>query len=455
MFDVANELFDDSSEKDKMIKWIKAMPLSARTVHDRTIMLLNQIVATQMKDINAAHFFSFAVDESTDVSNLSQFSVIARYVDGDTLHEKSLAALPIKETTRGEDLFKSFIGFSKEKNVPMNKLASVCTDSAPCMVGKNRGFVALLREHEKIRILSFYCILHQEAPCAQMRGRPPGEVISLIIQVVNFIVAQALNDRQFKTLLDEVGNHYPGLLLQSNVHWLSREKVLNHFAACLSEIQAFLAMKNVEHPELADTEWLLKFYYFVDMTEHLNQLIVKVPEKKAEAKKQVQDLLARGLIKPTEKKWSSPIALVKKDGKQRFCDSPRQLEEVFQWLRQAGLKLKPTKCEPLQSQVQCLGHKVSSEGVAINPAKFEVVEQGPNLLGVRELQGFLKYYRQHVLGFATIAKLFHRLVKEEPWRRTSKEQSACDTLCHSLTAALVLRYPNLENTYILDTDSSR
>lgn len=35
-------------------------------------------------------------------------------------------------------------------------------------------------------------------------------------------------------------------------------------------------MKNVEHPELADTEWLLKFYYFVDLTAHLNQLNVKI-----------------------------------------------------------------------------------------------------------------------------------------------------------------------------------
>ncbi|RVE58859.1 hypothetical protein OJAV_G00198850 [Oryzias javanicus] len=35
-------------------------------------------------------------------------------------------------------------------------------------------------------------------------------------------------------------------------------------------------MKGIEHPELAETEWLLKFYYLVDMTEHLNQLNVKM-----------------------------------------------------------------------------------------------------------------------------------------------------------------------------------
>ena len=100
-----------------------------------------------------------------------------------------------------------------------------------------------------------------------------GQVMSLVIRVVNFIAARGLNDQHFKTLLDEVGNNYPGLLLHSNVRWLSRGKVLSRFAACLSKIRE---MKGVEHPELANTEWLLLFHYLVDMTEHLNQLNVKM-----------------------------------------------------------------------------------------------------------------------------------------------------------------------------------
>ena len=65
------------------------MPLSARTVYDCTIMMANQVEETQVKDINAALFFSLALDESTDVSHLSQFSVIARYAASYTLHEES------------------------------------------------------------------------------------------------------------------------------------------------------------------------------------------------------------------------------------------------------------------------------------------------------------------------------------------------------------------------------
>ena len=64
--------------------------------------------------------------------------MIARYAAGDTLSEESLAALPMKGTTREEDLFKSFIKFVKEKNLPLDKVFSVCTYGAPSMVAKYR-----------------------------------------------------------------------------------------------------------------------------------------------------------------------------------------------------------------------------------------------------------------------------------------------------------------------------
>lgn len=118
----------------------------------------------------------------------------------------------------------------------MDKLISVCTDGTPCMVGKNRGFVALLCEQEKRPILSFHYILHQEALCAQMSGEQLAEVMSLVIWLVNFIVARALDDHHDASLKHcWMKNNYSGLLLHINVHWLSRGKVLSRIAACLSK----------------------------------------------------------------------------------------------------------------------------------------------------------------------------------------------------------------------------
>ena len=50
-----------------------------------------------------------------------------------------------------------------------------------------------------------------------------------------------------------------------------------------------------------------------------------------------------------------------------FEETKDNLECVFQRLRQAGLILKPSKCNLFQLSVEFLGHIVSSEGVSCDP----------------------------------------------------------------------------------------
>ena len=87
-----------------------------------------------------------------------------------------------------------------------------------------------------------------------------------------------------------------------------------------------------------------------------------------------------------------------------------RLQEVFERLRKAGLKLKPSKCELFQKAVKYLGHIVSESGIATDPLKVEAVKEWQQPKDVKDLQAFLGtagYYRQYLPNYATVAKTFN------------------------------------------------
>jgi len=53
-----------------------------------------------------------------------------------------------------------------------------------------------------------------------------------------------------------------------------------------------------------------------------------------------------------------------------YSDVKLSFEEVFIRLRGANLKLKPTKVKLFQREIQFLGHRISGEGVAMDPGKI-------------------------------------------------------------------------------------
>ena len=141
-----------------------------------------------------------------------------------------------------------------------------------------------------------------------------------------------------------------------------------------------------------------------------------------------------------------------------FENHLQRLQDVFDRLQDAGLKLKPSKCELLQDEVHYLGHVVSADGVATDPDKVAAVRQWEAPKDVKALQAFLGtagYYRQYLPDFATVAKPLTRLISgDNPWTWGTEEQVAFQRLKDDLVSAPVLGYPDPKLPYILDTDAS-
>jgi len=65
------------------------------------------------------------------------------------------------------------------------------------------------------------------------------------------------------------------------------------------------------------------------------------------------------------------------------------LHEVFDWFRQAKLKLKPTKCQMFQYQIKFFGRIVSRDGVEVDPEKVACVEAYEFPRNVTDLRRYL------------------------------------------------------------------
>jgi hypothetical protein len=136
----------------------------------------------------------------------------------------------------------------------------------------------------------------------------------------------------------------------------------------------------------------------------------------------------------------------------------RHLENVFERIKKAGLKLSPRKCQFGNSELKFLGHIVGKDGIKMDPAKIDKVQNFPkptNVTQVRSFLGLCNYYRKFVKGFARRASPLTELLKKgEEFNWTNRHQQAFEDLRQQLTTEPILIYPDWEKPFILSTDAS-
>jgi hypothetical protein len=87
-----------------------------------------------------------------------------------------------------------------------------------------------------------------------------------------------------------------------------------------------------------------------------------------------------------------------------------QINEVLSRLKNAGLKLKPSKCEFLKYEVVYLGHVLCKDGIKPNPKVIESVKIGKLLKQLRKFKYIWVYVHIIVNACPSLVKRHHLLV---------------------------------------------
>ena len=136
----------------------------------------------------------------------------------------------------------------------------------------------------------------------------------------------------------------------------------------------------------------------------------------------------------------------------------RRLRIVFQRLREANLKLKPSKCFLMREETEYLGHRVSANGVQPGERKVQAITHWPTPTSVDEVRSFLGlvgYYRKFIPDFAGIAHpMVSLLKKNKRFEWGDSQQLAFERLRRALTEYPCLGTIRRTGRLILDTDAS-
>lgn len=86
-------------------------------------------------------YFSIALDESTDVSDVSQLLIFVRVISPQfEVYEELLELCSLHGTTKRSDIFNA-VKNAIEPFSGFKKISSIVTDGAKYMVSKNIGFI--------------------------------------------------------------------------------------------------------------------------------------------------------------------------------------------------------------------------------------------------------------------------------------------------------------------------
>ena len=198
-----------------------------------------------------------------------------------------------------------------------------------------------------------------------------------------------------------------------------------------------------------------KYFAFSTETMHLEYLVAPMGAKNSPSVlSALMQLVLRGLPPQHVISYLDDILVATNTMEEHLV----YLDKVLSAVEKAGLKLNPAKCSIAQDSVTCLGHLLSKDGVAPDPANISKIRAWEAPANVKKLKTFLGlsgYYRHFVRDYSKIAQPLTELTRDgADWIWTEVHQAAFEELKKILTSNQVMNYPDFSKPFTVKSDAS-
>src|SRR6266496_2117886 len=141
-----------------------------------------------------------------------------------------------------------------------------------------------------------------------------------------------------------------------------------------------------------------------------------------------------------------------------LTEHKKHIKAVLEKIREANLKLKPSKCQWFQTELKFVGHLVGRNGIKPDPQNVEKIknaEVSKNTTELRRFLGMAQYYRQYINGYADVARPLYDMLKESgPAIWGQAQQEAFDIIKVKLATEPIRAHPDFNKSFKLYTDAS-
>lgn len=144
-------------------------------------------------------------------------------------------------------------------------------------------------------------------------------------------------------------------------------------------------------------------------------------------------------------------------GSSTWLDHKEHAITIITRLNEANLKIKPSSIKMGHSEIRCLGHLLTMEGIAISPSKMSQIADWPLPKTGSELQSFLgfgTFIRHHIRHYADLIAALeavknHKVIE---WSDALKEDF--NLVKHAIVHAPVLQFADFSKPFHIATDAS-